>query len=58
MLTRWGMEAADANGENVWLVSGPGGRTMYHSLGFKELAKGSRMGEGQYIMILEKKSPA
>lgn len=57
-LTRWGMEAADANGQDIWLVSAPSGRAMYRSLGFKEVAEGTRAGEGQYIMLREKNGGA
>src|SRR3546814_11444275 len=49
-LARWGMDSADAEGKDIWLISAPAGRAMYLSLGFKELAEGSRAGEGQYLM--------
>ncbi|KAJ6442204.1 CAMK protein kinase [Purpureocillium lavendulum] len=50
-LVRWGMDSADAEGKDIWLISAPAGRAMYLSLGFKELAEGSRAGEGQYLML-------
>ncbi|KYK57015.1 hypothetical protein DCS_04022 [Drechmeria coniospora] len=53
MLTRWGIDAADAGQHGIWLVSAPSGRSMYASLGFRELAAGSRAGEGQYVMLRE-----
>ncbi|UNI22453.1 hypothetical protein JDV02_008342 [Purpureocillium takamizusanense] len=50
-LTRWGMDAADAQRSSIWLISAPSGRAMYLSLGFEQLAEGSRAGEGQYLMF-------
>ncbi|OAQ93751.1 acetyltransferase (GNAT) family domain-containing protein [Purpureocillium lilacinum] len=35
-LTRWGMDAADAEGKDIWLISAPSGRAMYLSLGFQQ----------------------
>lgn len=53
MLARWGTDAADKDMQDIWLISAPTGRSMYHSLGFKEIAIGSRAGEAQHLMFRE-----
>ena len=49
-LMNWGVEQAEERGQDVWLVAAPTGRAMYESAGFKEVANGTRCGEGQYVM--------
>lgn len=51
MLTRWGMEKAAQEKADMWLISSPLGRRLYHSLGFQEVAEGSRCSEPQYVML-------
>ncbi|KAM4054567.1 hypothetical protein HRG_005403 [Hirsutella rhossiliensis] len=53
MLTRWGIDAANEERRDIWLVSAPTGRSMYLSLGFKEVAVGIRAGEAQHLMFRE-----
>ncbi|TFB02037.1 hypothetical protein CCMA1212_005675 [Trichoderma ghanense] len=51
MLTRWGMERADRDGTGIWIISSPLGLQLYKSLGFEQVAEGSRLGEPQYLML-------
>lgn len=51
MLTRWGMDKAQKNGQAVWLIASPSGRQLYESLGFKEVYRGTRCGSEQHVMI-------
>ncbi|KAH0495063.1 hypothetical protein TgHK011_008634 [Trichoderma gracile] len=51
MLTRWGMERADRDKTGIWIISSPLGLQLYKSLGFQQVAEGSRLGEPQYLML-------
>ncbi|PTB68163.1 acyl-CoA N-acyltransferase [Trichoderma citrinoviride] len=51
MLTRWGMERADRDRTGIWIISSPLGLQLYKSLGFTQVAEGSRLGEPQYLML-------
>lgn len=51
MLTRWGMERADRDKTGIWIISSPLGLQLYKSLGFTQVAEGSRLGEPQYLML-------
>ncbi|KAH6609778.1 hypothetical protein Trco_003124 [Trichoderma cornu-damae] len=51
MMTRWGMDRADADKAGIWIISSPLGQQLYKSLGFKQAAEGSRLGEPQYLML-------
>ncbi|KAK0766300.1 hypothetical protein N5P37_000021 [Trichoderma harzianum] len=51
MMTRWGMERADQDKTGIWIISSPLGQQLYKSLGFRQVAEGSRLGEPQYLML-------
>ncbi|KOS22473.1 hypothetical protein ESCO_002086 [Escovopsis weberi] len=51
MLTRWGMERAEHDKADIWVVSPPPGRPLYDGLGFSLVAQGQRLGEPQYVML-------
>ncbi|KAL6863558.1 acyl-CoA N-acyltransferase [Trichoderma novae-zelandiae] len=51
MLARWGMEQADKDKAGIWIISSPLGLQLYKSLGFAQVADGSRLGEPQYLML-------
>ncbi|KAL7936446.1 acyl-CoA N-acyltransferase [Trichoderma chlorosporum] len=51
MMTRWGMEQADQDKTGIWIISSPLGQQLYKSLGFQQVAEGSRLGEPQYLML-------
>ncbi|KAM0519566.1 hypothetical protein ACHAPE_003743 [Trichoderma viride] len=51
MMTRWGMDRADEDNKGIWIISSSLGQQLYKSLGFKQVAEGSRLGEPQYLML-------
>ncbi|KAM0450041.1 hypothetical protein ACHAO4_006922 [Trichoderma viride] len=51
MMTRWGMDRADEDKKGIWIISSSLGQQLYKSLGFKQVAEGSRLGEPQYLML-------
>lgn len=51
MMTRWGMDRADQDKTGIWIISSPLGQQLYKSLGFRQVAEGSRLGEPQYLML-------
>ncbi|RFU82069.1 acyl- n-acyltransferase [Trichoderma arundinaceum] len=51
MMTRWGMDRADKDKTGIWIISSPLGQQLYKSLGFRQVAEGSRLGEPQYLML-------
>ncbi|KAL7794451.1 hypothetical protein V8C37DRAFT_415286 [Trichoderma ceciliae] len=51
MMTRWGMDMADKDKTGIWIISSPLGLQLYKSLGFRQVAEGSRLGEPQYLML-------
>lgn len=51
MMTRWGMDRADEDKKGIWIISSSLGQQLYRSLGFKQVAEGSRLGEPQYLML-------
>lgn len=50
MLVRWGIDRAAEKGQDVWLISAPTGRALYASMGFEQVAEGSRCGQAEYVM--------
>ncbi|KAK5996823.1 hypothetical protein PT974_02168 [Cladobotryum mycophilum] len=51
LLTLWGMERAEHDKADIWIVSSPLGKPLYEKLGFSMVAEGSRLGEPQYVML-------
>jgi hypothetical protein len=45
------MERADHDKTGIWIISSSLGQQLYKSLGFRQVAEGSRMGEPQYLML-------
>lgn len=50
-MTRWGIDRADEDNKGIWIISSSLGQQLYKSLGFKQVAEGSRLGEPQYLML-------
>lgn len=45
------MDRADEDNKGIWIISSSLGQQLYKSLGFKQVAEGSRLGEPQYLML-------
>jgi hypothetical protein len=45
------MDRADEDKKGIWIISSSLGQQLYKSLGFKQVAEGSRLGEPQYLML-------
>ncbi|KAJ9131741.1 hypothetical protein NKR23_g11589 [Pleurostoma richardsiae] len=51
MLLHWGLERAEQDGKDVYLLASPSGRFLYSSVGFEEVAQGNIVGGREVVMV-------
>lgn len=49
-LVQWGIDRANEEGKQVWLIATTDGKRLYDSMGFSLIGTGSRCGEAQHLM--------
>lgn len=55
LLTRWGMEEAEKDGRDVYLLASEAGALLYRKLGFVEICEMEKFGMRQFALVKMRK---